>query len=392
MPNSERRGVSETQSPASDSRGAWYPGLDGVRAVAVLLVFAVHYLLNGKIGWTGVPIFFVLSGFLITGVLYDNRNEARRFRNFYIRRTLRIFPLFYFIWFCVLIGAIFLHEQWSPIQLLWPIYLGNFARHLVGTIAVDHIYTKIPWYPIEIGHFWSLAVEEQFYLLWPLIVFKVSNRKVLIRICVAVMVIVLLLRIGLLFVLPNSFLQLDFYYRMTFLQADAFLFGGLLALLLRGSEEPVVLRFGPRFFWGALAVFILASWLNGAGPSLSKVVPTTPWVSAYGFTLVDLVAGGLILCALHTRNLLYRVLTFSPLRLLGRYSYGFYVYHVLFLPLRIFHLWKHQSTPVAFLFLCADFLIILAVSAASYHFLEMPFLRLKDRFTVRHKTLVPTSG
>ena len=178
MLNSEKQSASDAPSAVAESKGAWYPGLDGVRAIAVLLVFAVHYLLNGKIGWTGVPIFFVLSGFLITGVLYDNRNEARRFRNFYIRRTLRIFPLFYFIWFCVLIGAIFLHEQWSPIQLLWPIYLGNFARHLVGTIAVDHIYTNIPWYPIEIGHFWSLAVEEQFYLLWPLIVFKVSNRKV----------------------------------------------------------------------------------------------------------------------------------------------------------------------------------------------------------------------
>jgi peptidoglycan/LPS O-acetylase OafA/YrhL len=78
--------------------------------------------------------------------------------------------------------------------------------------------------------------------------------------------------------------------------------------------------------------------------------------------------------------------------MLGRYSYGFYVYHVLLLPLRIFHLRTSQSTPVALLFLCLDFLVILAVSAASYHWLEMPFLRLKGQFTVRHKMLSPTSG
>src|ERR1700731_1070913 len=80
---------------------SWYLGLDGIRAVAVLLVFLMHYAYKQTltIGWTGVLIFFVLSGFLIPGILYDNQEEPHRFRNFYIRRTLRIFPLFYFAWF-----------------------------------------------------------------------------------------------------------------------------------------------------------------------------------------------------------------------------------------------------------------------------------------------------
>ena len=392
MPILGKPGVTTTSSTAPDPKGLWYPGLDGVRAVAVTLVFGVHYLRNGNIGWTGVPVFFVLSGFLITGVLYDNRNEENRFRNFYIRRTLRIFPLFYFVWFCILIGGLFLHEQWQPIHVLWPTYLGNYARFLAGTIAVDHIYTSVPWYPIEIGHFWSLAVEEQFYLLWPLVVFKVSDRRALIRICAAAIVIVLLLRVILLVALPHSFLELDFYYRMTFLQADAFLCGGLLALLMRGTAEPRLLRLGPRLFLGTFAVFLAAVVLNGAGHSLSKVVPSNPWVSAYGFTFVDFVAGSLILCALNRRSLIYRILTLSPLRIIGKYSYGFYVYHVLLLPLRIFHLRPSQSTPLALLFLFGDFLVILGVSAISFHCLEMPFLRLKGRFTVRHKALSPSSG
>ena len=382
-----------TRSAQPDSSGAWYPGLDGVRGVAVGLVFMVHFLQKwGNIGWMGVLIFFVLSGFLITGVLYDGRNEIHRFRNFYVRRTLRIFPLFYFIWLLVLVGAFFLQEQWRPMLLLWPVYLGNFARFFAGTSAVDHIYTGIPWFPIEIGHFWSLAVEEQFYLLWPLVVFSVSDRKVLIRICSIAVVAVLLFRICIVPVVPHSFLEMGFFYRMTFTQADAFLFGGLIALMLRGPRKAAILRLGPPLFWSALVALALVAWLNGPGPHLSKVVPESPWMSGYGFTFVDFVAGGMILSALRPGNLLFRVLTLQPLRVLGRYSYGFYVYHVLLLPLRPLYLWGSWSTPIIVVHFCIDFLIVLAVSAASYHFLEMPFLRMKRRFTVHGNRPVPLDG
>ena len=381
MQTSEAKVAIKAGPSPTDSSGIWYPGLDGVRGVAVGLVFMVHYLRSwGHIGWMGVLIFFVLSGFLITGVLYDSRNEPHRFRNFYIRRTLRIFPLFYFIWMLVLVGAFFLREQWYPILALWPTYLGNYARFIAGTSAVDHIATRFSGFPIEIGHFWSLAVEEQFYILWPFVVFSISNRKTLIRICIAVMAIVLLLRIVLLHAVPQSFVEMEFFYRMTFAQADAFLLGGLLALLLRGPRKEALLRMAPRLFWGALTLLAVVCGLNGPGHFLSRVVPATPWMSGYGFTIVDLVAGGMILCALRPGNILFRALTFAPLRILGRYSYGFYVYHVLLLPMGPLYLVGNTTAPVLILHFCSEFLIILAVSAASYHFLEMPFLRLKRRF------------
>ena len=110
----------------------FYPALDGFRAVAVLMVFYQHYIginepqLNW--GWTGVDFFFVLSGFLITGILYDTRNATHRFRDFYVRRTLRIFPLYYGVLLAGLCLNPIFHWQWHPAWILWPLYLGNYVR------------------------------------------------------------------------------------------------------------------------------------------------------------------------------------------------------------------------------------------------------------------------
>jgi peptidoglycan/LPS O-acetylase OafA/YrhL len=374
--------VASSTSRPTPAEG-WYPGLDGVRGIAVFLVFTIHYVprLTGYVGWTGVIVFFVLSGFLITGGLYDNRDEPQRFRNFYIRRTLRIFPLFYFVWLCIFITAFFFHERWRPLLVLWPTYLGNYARFIAGTAAVDRIWTSR--FAFEIGHFWSLAIEEQFYLLWPLVVFKVRDRRALIRICIGVMVAVLALRSVMVLAIPGQLIQLGFLYRMTFAQADAFLLGGMLALVLRGPGEARLLRWSGRWLGIALAALVIA-WLSNAGVHGRSIEENAPWVGAYGFTLLDLTAAGLILCSIHRGSVLFRAFSWGPLRVLGRYSYGFYVYHViLYQPLVGFVLnrWK---IPLALLF-TVDFFVILGVSAASYHVLEMPFLRLKKRFITKHR-------
>ncbi len=110
-------------------------------------------------------------------------------------------------------------------------------------------------------------------------------------------------------------------------------------------------------------------------------------MSAYGFTLVYLVAVGLLLSSLSRENVLFRVMNFAPLRMLGKYSYGFYVYHVILRPILI-EPWGKLHSHMAFrVSLGVEFLIVFAVSAASYHLLEMPFLKLKSRFTVRHQEL-----
>lgn len=136
------------------------------------MVFCHHYL-GLPWGWSGVDLFFVLSGFLITGILFDTRDDQHRVRNFYLRRTLRIFPLYYGIMLVILVSWPLLHWQVNWHWWVWPAYVGNYARFLhpylpdgpfqrlvdfqpVTLIAGKHV-------PIFLGHFWSLCVEEQFY-------------------------------------------------------------------------------------------------------------------------------------------------------------------------------------------------------------------------------------
>ena len=369
----------------------WYKGLDGVRAIAVTVVFLQHYaamlVLNG--GLIGVQIFFVLSGFLITGILFESRHDSFRFRNFYIRRTLRIFPLFYFSWALILIAGLFLHLQWKPYHFLWVVYLGNFTRFLAGNLNFDHIYTAYPRLPIEMGHYWSLAIEEQFYLLWPTVVFFVSSRKILIRICLVACVATPLLRAVLFFTLPQHLLALDFLFRFTFTNCDGFLLGGALALWFRGSERERLLRSSNWLLFPAIALFAILQ-LYFSGWHLRDISFSSAWVSIYGLSLINIAAAGLILGSLQQGSVVYRLTASAPLRLVGRYSYGFYVYHVLLNPLLHNYLWPLSYPAVTrwdrihqFLSIGLDYGLVLVVSAASYHFLEEPFLRLKDRFTTR---------
>jgi len=371
----------------------WYPGLDGVRAIAVLLVFSVHYMgyFTFFAGWTGVLIFFVLSGFLITGILYDNRNELHRYRNFYIRRTLRIFPLFYFAWLLVFVASLLLHGRWHPLQFLWIVYLGNYVRFLVGDPSLDHIFTAHSALPLEIGHLWSLAVEEQFYLIWPLVVFHVRTRKTLLRICGVTIFAVLVLRIALWMTIPERILSQELLYRLTITQCDAFMLGGLIALWIRGPEKDLLLCNAGKLFTMSLAALAVAYLFNNKFHA-NYLLNTSAWMSTYGFTLVDCSAACLILCALRKNSLAFRIMTLRPLRVLGRYSYGFYIYHVLLMPFLHTYILpvNHLTTTSAYhlhlvLSTSLDLVIVLTVSALSYHLIEAPFLSMKDYFTVRHK-------
>jgi peptidoglycan/LPS O-acetylase OafA/YrhL len=171
--------------PDEVARSGHLPALDGVRGLAILLVMLTHFTLvqqgpvldrlvgmAGRFGWTGVDLFFVLSGFLITSILLSSRGTGHYFRNFYARRTLRIFPLYFFVIFIatVVIPSLpfawtehFRVENWTR-PLYW-LYLSNFAITFSPDASNDML-----------GLTWSLAIEEQFYLIWPILVLLLSRR------------------------------------------------------------------------------------------------------------------------------------------------------------------------------------------------------------------------
>src|SRR3954464_13470573 len=171
------------------------PALDGLRGLAIILVLLFHFTPEGggstpighmmrwvsQLGWCGVDLFFVLSGFLITGILFDARGSANYFKNFYMRRVLRIFPLYYGVLIVVfLVVPIFKTMTAQDLQLmqnqhwLW-LYAANIPP------AISNEWTLMNQW-VRLSHFWSLAIEEHFYLLWPAVVYFFS-RKTVMKIC-----------------------------------------------------------------------------------------------------------------------------------------------------------------------------------------------------------------
>lgn len=383
--------------PPSENK-LFYPALDGLRAFAVLLVFFEHYglvqhpALNW--GWIGVDLFFVLSGFLITGILYDTRNTGHRFRNFYARRTLRIFPLYYgVLLFGVLLTPVF-HWLWNPAWILWFVYLGNYARFLwihsplfpAGALEhlVPQVHTRLlP--ALYLGHFWSLCVEEQFYLVWPFAVFLIRDRVRLRNTCVVVCCLALLARIVCVLTVSPVYLQSELLYRLTPLRVDALLLGGLVALCLRGPEGQRMLRLArPMLYFelAGIALWELLYRLFSSSHTFYHPSTSNPYLSTIGFTLIDLLAATLIVVLLRPGGVLFRLFNLKWPRQLGQISYGFYVFHDMF-----HHLYIHVSTHllrhtrwITYGTALTGLICTTLLAYLSFRFYEAPILRFKDRF------------
>jgi peptidoglycan/LPS O-acetylase OafA/YrhL len=364
--------------------------LDGVRGLAVLLVMAHHFALFGRIvpetkierlyqslalgGWIGVDLFFVLSGFLITGILYDAKGSNSYFRGFYARRVLRIFPLYYLtlLFVFLVMPSIFkLGEDYALLsqdQFWYWAYLANWRIAAEGW----------PEFGL-IGHFWSLAIEEQFYILWPLVVFYLSRRQLL-ALCVALIVGSFLLRVGL-----RPTLGATAIYVMTPMRMDTLATGAWLALAIRG---PGGLSRLARFAWPAAVVaaipilywFVRFRELDSVGLEMQT----------FGFSLLALFFGALLVLTLAapTGSLIGRLFSQPALTFLGRYSYGLYVYHhfVLFAMDRAGVQVSGLPRPFGsqllshLLYSLIAASLSLALALLSWHLFEKRFLRLKARF------------
>ena len=388
--STSERGGDAGGIPPPENR-LFYPALDGLRGFALLLVFCQHYL-ELPWGWTGVDLFFVLSGFLITGILYDSRDRPGRVRTFYMRRTLRIFPLYYGLLLLLVVSTPLLHWQWSVFWWAWPAYLGNYLRFLQfghATPALSHaMFGQLTrgigdHGVLYVGHFWSLCVEEQFYLIWPWVVFAIRDRRRLMVCCVAAVVVAPMVRVALAAAAPPYFMDpLVGTVVLTPLRADALLLGGLLALLLRGSRALWTVRVARWCGWAALPLLAL---LMARTLHRHTIYAYPTGTLTWGISLVDLLAAVLILLSLKPGSAVYRVFTLRPLRWLGRISYGAYIFHDM--PHMVYvraATWIGHSVPFVGVHVRSSAALIallctLLLAALSFRYFETPFLRLKER-------------
>lgn len=375
--------------PLHTANSVYYPALDGLRAVALAAVFLDHYC-HVPLFALGVSVFFVLSGFLITGILWDTREQAHKVRNFYVRRTLRIFPLYYAVFAVLLLTTPYFHWQWTSPWALWPLYLGNLIMYIpqwlpkpTWMLAANAMLEGKRGYTMLMGHFWSLCVEEQFYLIWPWIVFKAS-RKFLVRFCWVIVIVSPLLRVLAGYTFPPAAIRANVQFRTLFFQADALLLGALLAFAMRDEWRQKLLRLGrflPDLFLLATLVYTYCCIdLHIAAlhqPFLQAVKPLT-----WQFTIADVLGLGLILGTLQPASLVYKICYLRPLRWVGRISYGAYVFHdmphLAYLALGRRLLPAHAEGLTAVIAVGGT----LGLATLSYYCFEKPFLKMKDRLTL----------
>jgi peptidoglycan/LPS O-acetylase OafA/YrhL len=370
--------------------GAHHPALDGLRGVAVLLVLAFHFLhLDGeggtaervllaasRSGWAGVDLFFVLSGFLITGILLDARGAPGYFRAFYTRRVLRIFPLYY-AYLAVLFLVVPLLLPSLDVKSgtqgwLWT-YLGNvlFARE--GGFEASP-YT---------GHFWSLAVEEQFYLAWPLLVWVLPRRGLALA-CLGLVAGAFALRLGIHRTTFNSTAA----YVLTPARMDALALGALVAVAAREPAWWPRLRRGAPWVLGAATAAVAAVWIHQGG-----LFGGDPVVQVWAFGPLAAGFAAVLVLAVDPApsSRLSGTLAHPSLRTAGKYSYGLYVLHYpIFLALEAagftslalaVALGSRIAGVLAFAAVAG--LATLGAALLSWNLLERPFLRWKDRVPYR---------
>ena len=373
-----------TDRAASASIRPHWPALDGLRGTAILAVLICHYsaLLPRSArwpgvlqnGWAGVDLFFVLSGFLITGILFDAKGSRHYFRNFYARRVLRIFPLYYGFLAVLLLVLMFCGvAEWSS-QLrtaqpwLWT-YTANFW------IAAQKQWSR--WAEIVMP-LWSLSVEEQFYLVWPLVVFCFS-RRALMRICLGIMMGVLVLRL----ILAAHGTDWFALYTWTPTRADSLAAGALLALLMQPPDAVQRLR-KIAGYAGAIAALLMLLLSPGFDPTRH------PWLRVFLYSVLAILFAALLFWSIDRGSLrgwAVRFYELRVLRIIGRYSYGIYILHLplMYLSVAALTRWRvydpaGNSWSMALGMVVLNVMLTSAAAVVSFHGYEKHFLKLKRWF------------
>ncbi len=357
-------------------RSSYYPALDGLRGVAILLVIFLHnfgFMNYFFFGWLGVDLFFVLSGFLITDILLKSLGKPYFLRNFYMRRLLRIFPLFYLI----LVICLFILPAIKSLDLDISYYINN--QVWLWTYLQNWLFVfKEPYGDKILLHTWSLAVEEQFYLVWPITILLVRKPKALLAVVLMVLVGVAAARYA---VWVYKVQDLAYSSLYTFTRIDGLCIGAAVALLIRINPE-LLKKY-------TTAIVLLMAGINfGFYFINNQRAFTLPYLAFVGYTTFAVLFGLLVYEAVTGESKIIQVLFDNRvLKFFGKISYGLYVYHwpvyyILF-PYLLdyfinsaeFGLRPAEITAAVMVTIAAVF-----ISLISYHFFEKPFLRLKSRY------------
>jgi peptidoglycan/LPS O-acetylase OafA/YrhL len=364
--------------------------LDGVRGFAVSFVLLYHFFPKTLsvqfdsnffflwdslwlMGWSGVDLFFVLSGFLITGILYKSKGKPNYFKNFYIRRILRIFPIYYLLLFVFLLAIPLIKGTGvSSDSIYYWLYISNFDTEF-----------KIPIHPILVVA-WSLSIEEQYYLFYPAMVYFLNYKR-----WVIALAILILISVSLRFVAHyyGFFIPRQMYH-FTLAHFDGIALGGLIRLLLFQYKKYHLffkwyLRLLPVFIIIGISIALYCSKLvlnNYSESGNISHISYRPEMYLFGYFFNSLCYGGIILWCVFREDYLYKIFNNNILTTIGKYSYAMYLFQ---------YIAKHSFDFINnYINIKSDiisgiivFIICFLMAKLSWIFFEGPINNLKDKFT-----------
>jgi peptidoglycan/LPS O-acetylase OafA/YrhL len=339
------------------------PSLDGIRAIAVALVVFYHLGIPGVPGGMGVLIFFVLSGFLITWLLLKEEERFGRIslKLFYARRTLRIFPAFYVYWFLIIALSVISSRHIFRAQALCSFfYVSNYYQSIFGDPNTG------------LSHTWSLGIEEQFYVLWPVTFMFLKKNRHRIRFLLWSIAAVWCYREFLILVVHRSE---AYIYEAFDTRADHLMVGCILAVALRERVWPRLWQLlvrSPQCMWITISGFVISAALTHLGRATYR--------DSVGFILEPLLAAALIVQGTaYSSAALGKILNWGWVSYVGVISYSIYLYHPLAMGLgeKLFRKLPGLASAAPL----GAVLSVVAVGSASYWLLEQPLQKLRARFS-----------
>ncbi|MFN2977004.1 acyltransferase family protein [Terriglobus aquaticus] len=370
-----------------------YLSFNGIRALALLLVFYRHYgpiaypeRFHSSLAFGGVDLFFVLSGFLITGILYKSAHRQDYFSRFYLRRALRTLPLYFGVFAVLYLYLLVSHTDAPKGMWMNLFFIQTMPMHMYSAGTTDLTPFDIHLRSggvIGLGVLWSMAVEQNFYLLWPFVIRFLRDRKKLLALSGAGVVFEVVLRCILFHVDSNVAGKSDYMYFFPLTHCDGLFVGAFLNLWLQ--EAKLTRRQLHLSGVGLLAVgivgYAVGQSLFGHGMWNYEL---NPMVQTFSSSLLALRGGGLLLLSLDHESWVSRALQWRPLQELGLVSYGFYMIHYLRKDL-VSQMADHMPGHTRLLTLPIVFGFSFAFAWVSFHFYEKRFTTWKPgKITVDH--------